>query len=136
MTPDLWRIYTHQPADQYADCIFDDSSRQFQSYDQVNKIKLYANYYFSDTWSGYTYYSKQEQTITRDASGVRTSRLQQALRGQGGPSGDQWFNPFGSGDPRSPFWQPGLENTKEMNDWMAYRNENHRYSEDRLDIFE
>lgn len=136
VTPDLWRIYTHQPADQYADGINDDSSREFQSYDQVNKIKLYANYDFSDTWSGYTYYSKQEQTITRDASGVRTSRLQQALRGQGGPSGDQWFNPFGSGDPRSPFWQPGLENTKEMNDWMAYRNENHRYSEDRLDIFE
>jgi outer membrane receptor for ferrienterochelin and colicin len=54
----------------------------------------------------------------------------------GGVSGDQWFNPFGSGDPRSPFWEPGLENTKELNDWMAYRNENFKSSEDRLEIFE
>jgi len=136
VAPDLWRVYTHQPQNQYPYGINDDSSRAFQSYDQVNKIKLYANYDISDTWSGYSYYAKQERTYRRDVSGVRTSRLGLALRGMGGPSGDQWFNPFGSGDTRSPFWEPGLENTREINDWMAYRNENFKSSENILDIFE
>jgi outer membrane receptor protein involved in Fe transport len=136
VAPDLWRIYTHQPQNQYPEGVNDDSSRSFRSIDQVNKAKLYANYDISDTWSGYTYYSKQEFINRGDASGVRTSRLQLALRGMGGPNGDQWFNPFSSGDPRSPFWEPGLENTKAVNDWMAYRNENHRYQHNYLDIFE
>ena len=34
----------------------------------------------------------------RDEFGVRASHLQLALRGQGGLTGDQWFNPFGSQD--------------------------------------
>ena len=71
-----------------------------------------------------------------DVSGTSTSRLQLALRGMGGNSGDQWFNPFGSADPRSPYYEPGLENTKELNNWMAYENSNFVSARDYLDVFE
>jgi outer membrane receptor protein involved in Fe transport len=59
-----------------------------------------------------------------------------ALRGQGGLTGDQWFNPFGSQDTRSPYYQPGFENTRELNNWMQYDNPNQELNRNALDIFE
>ncbi len=71
-----------------------------------------------------------------DVTGASTSRLQLALTGQGGLSGDQWWNPFGSQDPRSPFHEPGLENSKELNDWISYRNPNFVSARNELEVFE
>jgi outer membrane receptor protein involved in Fe transport len=137
VAPDLWRIYTH-PLPQYLpDGINTDTSRQFDGIYQTNRIKLSADYDLGNTsWSGYTYYTKQESSNKRDVSGVYSSRLQLALRGEGGASGDQWFNPFGSRDPRSPYYEPGFENTKELNNWMQYQNPNQVNSRKALDVFE
>ena len=137
VAPDLWRIYTHPLPEYHADWITDDTSRMFAGIYQANRVKLSANYDLGDsTWSGYTYYTKQENSNRADVSGVYSSRLQLALRGEGGVSGDQWFNPFGSRDPRSPYYQPGFENTAELNNWMQYQNPNHVSSRNALDVFE
>jgi hypothetical protein len=109
----------------------------FEGIYQTNRVKLSAEYDLGNTsWSGYTYYTKQESSNKRDVSGVYSSRLQLALRGEGGASGDQWFNPFGSRDPRSPYYEPGFENTKELNNWMQYQNPNQVNSRKALDVFE
>lgn len=136
VAPDLWRIYTYHPYDQMPDGINFDTSRSDRSIYQLNRVKLSAEYDLAGTWSGYTYYTAQENRNMSDVSGTSTSRLQLALRGMGGNSGDQWFNPFGSADPRSPHYEPGLENTKELNNWMAYENSNFVSARDYLDVFE
>lgn len=137
VAPDLWRMYTHPETHTLPRTIADDSSRVSRSIFAVNKIKLNAEYDLGNTsWSGYTYYSKQETKAMSDRGGVYLTRLQLALRGEGGVSGDQWFNPFGSQDTRSPYYQPGFENTRELNDWLAYLNPNQESSRNSLDIFE
>ena len=137
VAPDLWRIYTHPLPQYHPDGINTDTSRQFDGIYQTNRIKLSADYDLGNTsWSGYTYYTKQDSSRKRDVSGVYASRLQLALRGEGGASGDQWFNPFGSRDPRSPYYEPGFENPRELNNWMQYQNPNQENSRKALDVFE
>ena len=137
VAPDLWRMYTHPETHTLPRTIADDSSRVSRNIFSVNKVKLGAEYDLGNTtWSGYTYYSKQESKYMFDEGGVYLTRLQLALRGEGGVTGDQWFNPFGSQDTRSPYYQPGFENTRELNDWLAYLNPNAQASRDSLDVFE
>lgn len=137
VAPDLWRIYTHPQAQFLPDGIADDTSRVSRGVYQLNRVKLSADYDLGNsTWSGYTYYTKQESKFMSDRQGVYSSRLQLALRGEGGASGDQWFNPFGSQDPRSPYYEPGFENPRELNNWMQYRNPNQEYQRNALDVFE
>ena len=137
VAPDLWRIYTHPETHTLPDGINDDTSREWREIAQLNRVKLSAEYDLGNTgWSGYTYYTKQESKFMRDEFGVRASHLQLALRGQGGLTGDQWFNPFGSQDTRSPYHQPGLENPRELNQWLQYRNPNQETNRNFLDIFE
>jgi len=46
--------------------------------------------------------------------------MQAALRGRGGPGGNLYFNPFGSADPRSPFYRAGItDNSQEVVDWLV-----------------
>jgi iron complex outermembrane receptor protein len=103
-----------------------------------NRIKLGTSFDLSDTWTGYAYYSTQERA-SRSRTKVGTlhlSKLQLALMGQGGPSGTQWFNPFGSSDPRSPLYREGVtNNTRELMDWM-YEPIKLTGSRDYLDIAE
>ena len=137
VAPDLWRIYTHPQAETLPDGVNDDTSRMWREIAQLNRIKLSAEYDLGNTgWSGYTYYTKQESKYMRNEKGVRASHLQLALRGQGGLTVDQWFKPFGSQDTRSPYYQPGFENTRELNNWMQYDNPNQELNRNYLDIFE
>lgn len=136
VAPDLWRVWTHPQEQFLPDGINQDSSRRNRAVYSFWNAKAYAEYDLSSTWSGQTYYSKQENRSMADVSGASTSRLQLALTGRGGFSGDQWWNPFGSQDPRSPFHEPGLENSKELNDWLGYRNKNFVSSRDALEVFE
>jgi len=137
VAPDLWRAYTHPLTEFLPEGINDDTSRGIRNIYGFNRIKLSADYNLGNTsWSGHTYYTKQENKQMADVSGVRASRLQLALRGEGGVTGTEYWNPFGSRDPRSPFHEPGLENSKEMNDWLAYRNPNHTSARNSLDVFE
>jgi len=137
VAPDLWRIYTHPQVETLPSGIADDTSGVRRGIYQLNRVKLQADYDLGNTsWSGYTYYSKQESKMMSDRNGVYASRLQLALRGEGGVTGDQWFNPFGSQDTRSPYYEPGFENPRELNEWLQYRNPNQEYTRDALDIFE
>lgn len=103
-----------------------------------NRIKLGARFDLTDTWSGYAYYSNQEsKTWARNyRSNMNLAKLQQALMGRGGPNGNEYFNPFGSADPRSPLYVAGVtDNSPAMMEWLW---EPIKLTSDRdfLDIFE
>ncbi len=137
VVPNQWRVFTYGVPGTLPDHIRDDTARMFQRHYQVNRAQLKVEYDFADTWTGYTYYSAQETRAMSDQHGVSTSRLQLALAGMGGPEGNQWWNPFGSHDPRSPFYVEGAtNNTQDMNNWISYFNENFVSSRDYLNVFE
>lgn len=81
--------------------------------------KASARYDMSETWTGYTYYSRQYNRSSSDDPVLLIPRMQAALHGQGGVNGNEWWNPFGSQDPRSPYYVEGVtSNTQELVDWM------------------
>ncbi|MDP1932870.1 MAG: TonB-dependent receptor [Gammaproteobacteria bacterium] len=81
--------------------------------------KLSARYDVSDTWTGYSYYSRQKNRTNADDPVLLLPRMQAALNGRGGVNGNEWWNPFGSQDPRSPFYVAGVtSNSQELVDWM------------------
>ncbi len=105
--------------------------------DTIQRYKVGARFDISSTWTGYTYYSVQESERERDLKMISMPRLQAALLGQGGPNGDQWLNPFGSADVRSPFYEEGVtNNSQEVVDWVAPAINGVRTSDNSLDIFE
>ncbi|MDP2128659.1 MAG: TonB-dependent receptor [Pseudohongiella sp.] len=72
------------------------------------------------TWEGEAWIGQQDSLREFDGRGMRLSKMQAALRGQGGPGGNQYFNPFGSADPRSPFYRAGItSNSQEVVDWLV-----------------
>ena len=137
VSPYNWRLftemYTHRPSH------LNDStgSRTYDVDTANNALKLTASYDMTDTWSGYTYYSKAERKGTSDSYSVHLGKLQLALDGQGGPGGNEYFNPFGSADPRSPYFVQGVtDNSQEVTDWIFENDLNSLTSRDYLDIFE
>jgi len=92
----------------------------FPTREYADKWKLGANYDISETWTAHAYYSRQENRESRkDQVSLILPRLQLALGGKGGPSGNEYFNPFGSADKRSPFYVAGkTDNSQELVDWM------------------
>lgn len=71
-----------------------------------------------ESWIGYQQYRRR---IKDDAYSL--SRMSAALRGEGGPGGNEWFNPFGSADPRSPHYVAGLtDNSQSVVDWLVVDN--------------
>lgn len=140
VAPDLWRMWTH-PQEQFLPTgpngqINQDTSRHNRAIYNFWNARAYADYELAGSWSGSTYYTRQETRNMADVSGAYVSRLQLALAGRGGFTGDQWWNPFGSRDPRSPFHEPELENSAELNEWLSYRNPNFVSSRDYLEVFE
>ncbi len=137
VSPYNWRMitemYTHRPSH-----INDSSgSRTFETHTGNNAVKLNASYEMSDTWSGYTYFSRAERKVMGDSYAIHLGKLQLALAGQGGPNGNEYWNPFGSADPRSPFFQQGVtDNSQELTDWIFENDPNILQSRDYLDIFE
>jgi outer membrane receptor for ferrienterochelin and colicin len=103
----------------------------------TQRYKLGAQYELGNSWNGYTYYSKQYYMVDRDEKLLHIGKMQQALLGMGGPNGDQYWNPFGSADPRSPFFdEPTTRNSQELVDWLFTNVDNVPSNEDELDIFE
>lgn len=75
----------------------------------TDRYKLGSTYQFGDSsWSGETWASYQTSRTRIDQFRISMDRLQAALNGLGGPNGNEYFNPFGSADPRSPFHVPGV----------------------------
>lgn len=137
VSPYNWRMitemYTHRPSH------INDStgSRTFETHTSNNALKLNAAYEMSDTWSGYTYYSKAERKNMGDSYAIHLGKLQLALAGQGGPEGNEYWNPFGSADPRSPFFVQGVtDNSQVLTDWIFENDPNILQSRDYLEIFE
>lgn len=116
----------------------DGSGARLQPYsDTIQRYKLGARFDISPTWTGNAYYSLQRSKRERDIKPIHMSRIQSALLGQGGPNGDEWLNPFGSADPRSPFYEAGVtDNSQALVDWIAEPIDGIRTSDNELDIFE
>ncbi len=103
----------------------------------TDRWKLGARFDMSDTWTGYSYYSRQTSRRDSDQKALSLPRMQLALAGKGGASGKLYFNPFGSSDPRSPFYVAGVtDNSQEVVDWIHDLVDNVRTDTDELEIFE
>lgn len=137
VVPWNWRpiteSYTHRPS------YIEDSggSRSFETHTGLNRVKLSAEYDLTDTWTGYTYYSQQENRVMADSYTVHLGKLQLGLAGMGGPNGNEYWNPFGSADPRSPFYVEGVtSNSKAITEWMFEVDKNRQTQAQTLDLFE
>ncbi len=87
----------------------------------ADRWKAAAYIDLSDTWTATAYYSRQENRRSNRDGTVTMSlpRLQLALVGKGGPNGNEWFNPFGSADKRSPFYvESRTKNSQQLVDWL------------------
>lgn len=99
----------------------------------TDSYRLGGEYQIGDTsWVGESWLSYQTTRRTQDTVRISLSRMQAALRGEGGESGNEWFNPFGSADPRSPNYQSGVtDNSQELVDWLhvplQYRDDQDRF---------
>ncbi len=72
-----------------------------------------------------------------DSYAIHLGKLQLALAGQGGPSGNEYWNPFGSADPRSPYFIAGVtDNSAELTEWIFENDPNSLTGRDFLDVFE
>ena len=103
----------------------------------TQRYKFQASYDMTETWSGYTLYSTQSERRNRDEKLLHIGKMQQALLGQGGPNGNEYWNPFGSADPRSPYYDEATtRNSQELVDWMFTNVDNVMINYDELDVFE
>ncbi len=103
----------------------------------TQRYKLQASYDMTDTWSGYTFYSTQSDRRNSDEKLLHIGKMQQALLGQGGPNGNEYWNPFGSADPRSPYYDEATtRNSQELVDWLFTNVDNVTTNYDELDVFE
>ncbi len=103
----------------------------------TQRYKVQANFELAGSWSGYTFYSRQFDRRNSDEKLLHIGKMQQALLGQGGPNGNEYWNPFGSADPRSPYYNAATtRNSQEVVDWLFTNVDNVTSNEDELDIFE
>ena len=133
--PQLWRPFALAGTlPSYAD---DATGARKQSYDDtIQRYKLGARFDITNTWTGNTSYSFQRTHRDYQARMVDVERLTAAMAGMGGPSGDQWYNPLGSADPRSPFYEEGVtSNSQELIDWFS-PSPSFRTSQRELTMFE
>ncbi len=137
VSPWNWRLitesYTHRP--DHLDDI--SGSREFETHTANNRYKISANFELSDTWSGYAYYSDNERKVASDSRAIHLGKLQLALQGQGGPNGNEYWNPFGSADPRFPGHDPAIHaNSEAVTNWLFENVDNVLSDRDYLDMFE
>lgn len=86
----------------------------------TDRHALSARYELGHDWSGQTSYSYQTRRSRYTSYEEYASRIQAAFQGRGGPSGNEYFNPFMSSDPRSPFFKAGVtENSQQLVDWLS-----------------
>ena len=72
------------------------------------------------SWVGEAWIGHQSSWRQFEGRGMRLSKMREALNGRGGPAGNEYFNPFGSADPRSPYYVAGVtENSQQLVDWLV-----------------
>lgn len=104
--------------------------------------KFGAMFDIGDTgWSGEAWLGYQTYEARVDTYDGNIVRYQAALRGEGGPSGNEWFNPFASRDIRSPDYDADrsdgryTNNSQEVTDWL-FESGDYNFADDRLIIFD
>lgn len=136
LTPWSWRVYGNTGGT-LPSAYYSDTSKKVDGDYLLNRIKLHAEYDLAGSWTGYTYYARQEDKRTVDEMVVSSSRLQLAMSGMGGPNGNEWFNPFGSQSPLSSRYVEGVTgNSQQLIDWLMLSNPNRLASRNELDVFE
>jgi iron complex outermembrane recepter protein len=136
VAPYSWHVfadaYTHRPS-----AMDEENNRMNKDRESLNIVKLNANYDIAGSWVGVTSWSKQEYMQMYDVHSIMTARLQEGLAGVGGPNGNEYFNPFASADPRSPYFVDGVtSNSKEMTEWLWYHNSGFRSNLRDMEVFE
>lgn len=116
--PTGWRPFGKggtRPSDLNANGTRDTNYRYF-----YDAYKFGGTYEIPDTtWTGEVWAGYQQIRRTYDGTRISLSRMQAALRGEGGENGDGWFNPFGSADTRSPNYEAGVtDNSQALVDWL------------------
>lgn len=103
----------------------------------ADSYKFGGSYEIPDTsWAAEAWVGYQQSRRMYDGVRISLSRMQAALRGEGGESGDQWFNPFASSDPRSPNYAAGVtDNDQALVDWLHVPVK-YRDTHDRLKYFD
>lgn len=136
LTPWSWRVFGHTGAT-IPSSFYSDTSKKVDSDFALNRFKLNAEYDLAGSWTGYTYFARQDSKSTSDQNVISSSRLQLAMSGLGGPNGNEWFNPFGSSSPKAPTYVEGVtSNSQELIDWLMLSNPNGLNARESLDVFE
>lgn len=74
------------------------------------------------SWENFTNVNYSESRQNNEEVVLLTDRLEAAARGEGGPGGDEWFNPL-----LSSVTDPALANSRELVDWM-FEDVNYAYA--------
>jgi len=86
----------------------------------IQRYKVGAMFDLSSSWTANSSFSYQRSHTNTMNNSIHMTNLQSALIGRGGPAGNEWFNPFGSADSRSPFFRQGVtSNSQALVDWIA-----------------
>lgn len=86
----------------------------------TDRHTLSARYELGNDWSGTTSISHQLRRDRYTTFEEQASRMLAGFQGRGGPNGNEWFNPFMSSDPRSPFYRAGVtSNSQQLVDWLS-----------------
>ena len=86
----------------------------------IQRYKVGAMFDLSSSWTANSSFSYQRSHTNTLNNSIHMTNLQSALIGRGGPAGNEWFNPFGSSDSRSPFFRQGVtSNSQALVDWIA-----------------
>lgn len=103
----------------------------------TDTYRFSAVYDIGDTsWQGRSYAGYQQYRSRDNGFYWSLSRIQAGFEGRGGPNGNEYFNPFGSADPRSPNYVAGVtDNSQELMDWLTIDSPYER-SRTRLKYFE
>ncbi|MBL4821032.1 MAG: TonB-dependent receptor [Gammaproteobacteria bacterium] len=129
----ITEMYTHRPSHLENST----GARTIERHDVNNRFKFSADFDLAGSWTGHSYYMDSEHKYMEDSHSIHLGKLQLALEGLGGPNGNEYWNPFGSADPRSPDFVEGVtDNSLELTDWLFNINKNSLLDRDFLDIFE
>ncbi|MEX0619318.1 MAG: TonB-dependent receptor [Pseudohongiellaceae bacterium] len=102
----------------------------------TDRYKFGGRYDIGGSWTGETWFTHQQRRWSLKSYEGLADHVIAGLQGQGGPNGDQWYNPLLSSDPRSPYYEEGVtSNTQEVVDWLFAKGDRIR-SRNRLMTFD
>ena len=103
----------------------------------TDRSKFTANYDFGNTsWTGSTSLTYQTRRWNYETYEPQFDHWNAAMAGQGGPAGNEYYNPLLSSDPRSPEYVKGVtNNSQEVVDWMFTKTDQ-ELNRDRLLTFD